>query len=248
MLTSTFLHIPGITGGIERSLWRQGATTWDEFQAQPDKYHLDGVDTKRVLRALDSSWKRLQSQDFRYFRRKMPMAEHWRVFPEFSQKLTYLDIETDGGSSGDSITMVGVFDGKEYRSFVKGCNLEDFPGYIENYGVIVTFFGSGFDVPMLSRKFPWIRFDMFHIDLCPTMRRLGLRGGLKKIERQLGISRSVDTQGLSGRDAIFLWNRYVAGDEDALDRLIKYNEEDVVNLEKLMRIAYHNLRSSALGD
>ena len=54
----------------------------------------------------------------------------------------------------------------------------------------------------------------------------------------LGIGRSDKTAGLTGFDAVRLWNRYERGDEEALDTLINYNAEDVVNLEKIIRMTH----------
>ena len=63
-------------------------------------------------------------------------------------------------------------------------------------------------------------------------RRRGLRGGLKKIEELLGIAR--ETAGISGSDAPHLWHRFEHyDDQSALDTLLHYNREDVVNLALL---------------
>ena len=59
-----------------------------------------------------------------------------------------------------------------------------------------------------------------------------LFGGLKKVEIQLGIPRQL--QGVDGREAVMLWYRYLdCGELEALDRLLKYNAEDVMNLRVL---------------
>ena len=171
------------------------------------------------------------------------IKESWRAFPEFRDSCVYLDIETDGGKGGNSITTIGLYDGNEFTALVQGDNLENFRDIFSQYSMIVTFFGAGFDVPMLQKRYKDVLFDQIHIDLCPTLRRLGLRGGLKSIEKQLGLSRGEDTDGLSGYDAIRLWNRYkTLGDDRALQTLIAYNREDVVNLETLAEHAYFGLR------
>ena len=66
------------------------------------------------------------------------------------------------------------------------------------------------------------------------------------IEAEMGISRSDETSGLRGSDAIALWHAYRAGDDDALDLLLTYNLEDAVNLEPLAEFAYEALRSLCL--
>ncbi|MDD2471425.1 MAG: ribonuclease H-like domain-containing protein, partial [Dehalococcoidales bacterium] len=56
--------------------------------------------------------------------------------------------------------------------------------------------------------------------------------GLKKVEIRLGISRTVE--GVGGWEAVLLWRRYQqCGDVQALDTLLKYNAEDVMNLKIL---------------
>ena len=86
------------------------------------------------------------------------------------------------------------------------------------------------------------------MDLCHTLKRLGYRGGLKKIEKQLGINRGEDTDGLNGMDAIRLWREYLRGNEASLDTLIAYNQEDVVNLERLAEIAYSKMERETLTE
>ena len=113
--------------------------------------------------------------------------------------------------------------------------------------MIVTFFGLGFDVPMLQKRFTSIPFDQLHLDLCATLKRIGFRGGLKKIEKQLGWNRGDELDGLNGLDAIRLWSEYCRGREESLDTLIAYNREDVVNLEKLAEIAYVQLEAMTKG-
>jgi uncharacterized protein YprB with RNaseH-like and TPR domain len=228
---------------IEQALWSQGCATWDDFLEDELRFSCGSADRASVLKALRRSAKSLENGEHQFFRKGLGMQESWRAFPEFRSSCVYLDIETDGGQRGSSITTVGLFDGAEYRCLIKGEDLGCFPDVISHYSMIVTFSGAGYDLPMLQRCFPMLRFDQIHIDLCPTLRKLGLQGGLKSIEKQLGISRSEATAGLGGLDAIRLWRRYMTlQDEGALETLISYNREDVVNLERLAEHAYENLK------
>ena len=88
--------------------------------------------------------------------------------------------------------------------------------------------------------------DQIHLDLLHPLRHLGYRGGLKAIEAEMGIERSEETIGLHGFDAVRLWHAYQAGDDEALDILLEYNMEDVVNLEPLAEFAYEGLRALSL--
>lgn len=233
---------------MERSLWDQGCEDWATYLADPGRYSVGTAGTEAVVREVRRSVQKLDKREHQYFKRKLGLAEAWRAWLEFHDSCVYLDIETDGGQSGHSITTIGMYDGDSYKCLVQGEDLENFRDEISRYSMIVTFFGAGFDLPMLSKRFPGITFDQIHLDLCPTLRRLGYRGGLKRIEKELGIERGEETDGLDGLAAIRLWKAYKReGDGSALDRLIAYNREDVVNLETLAQYAYGKLRKQTLA-
>ncbi|RYG85770.1 exonuclease [bacterium] len=249
MLRSTFLHCPQIGEETERRLWRAGISDWDAALAPDAPLSLGAADGATFRRVIAESRHALETREHQYFARKLGVREAWRAFQEFRDDAVYLDIETDGGQSGQSITTIGMFDRNGTTCLVKGQDLENFRDLISKYAMIVTFYGSGFDLPMLSRRFPDIKFDQIHLDLCPTLKRVGIRGGLKKIERHVGIARGDETNGLTGWDAVKLWRRYEQyGDERALKTLVAYNLDDVVNLEPLAEIAYAELRAAALGE
>lgn len=241
MLTRTFIHIPGVGPVTERRIWKSGVLSWRDFMRDPDAAGLSGAATDRVKRAVTASLDHLASENHGYFASALASREHWRAYPEFSHRVAYLDIETTGMGEHDSVTMVGVYDGRDVRIYTKGEDLQDFADGIRDYGLLVTFFGSCFDLPFLRRRFLNLRFDQLHIDLCHVLRRLGLKGGLKNIERQLSIPRSPDTEGLDGWDAVRLWREWERGSQEALDLLKAYNREDIVNLERLMHYAYEHM-------
>lgn len=247
MLEQTFVHIPGISAIDERRLWSQGCRHWDDFLAEPERFDCGAIDRATVIEVLERSRIALVEGRAAFFRYGLGTAEAWRALPDFRRRCVYLDIETDGGTAGKSITMIGLYDGEEFRCLIRGRDLEGFPEIIARYGMIVTFFGTGFDIPMILKRFPGLKLDQLHLDLCPTLRKLGYRGGLKKIERQLGICRVEEADGLDGMDAIRLWKRYsILNEESALETLISYNREDVVNMARLAEVAYEGLRG-ALG-
>jgi uncharacterized protein len=141
----------------------------------------------------------------------------------------YLDIETtyDG-----AISIVGVYRPDIGTIQLIGGGVHDLALLEALAGVktIVTFNGSGFDLPVIrKRMYVDLKRDFEHCDLMYVCRRKGLRGGLKRVETMLGIGRA--TAGISGWDAPRLWYRYdVGGDRAALHTLLEYNREDVVNL------------------
>lgn len=147
----------------------------------------------------------------------------------------YLDIETC--AAGD-VTIVGIFrEDRGLRQLVGG-EITDVNVWetLDGVDIICTFNGDRFDLPILERQVRVnLRQRFRSLDLLRECRRAGLKGGLKRLEERFGIARS--TQGMSGWDAMQLWARYEnEGDQAALDVLLEYNREDVMNLMQLERI------------
>ncbi len=247
MLQETFVHIPGVGYRTEERLWRSGIRRWDDVVSRRMPPRIGPRLGKRIETELERSMEALHRGRHRYFARTLPAREHWRAWADFRDHVAFLDIETTGLSLGrDAVTVVGVFDGHRERSFVKGDNLEDLPHALARAKLLVTFNGARFDVPFLRKAFPRMALDQIHLDVMGPLRRLGFFGGLKAIEQDLGIHRSEETAGLSGFDAVGLWRAHRAGHAEALDLLLQYNMEDVVNLEPLAAFAYDGLRSLCL--
>src|SRR5258708_39941154 len=106
---------------------------------------------------------------------------------------------------------------------------------------MVTFFGQGCVMRFLRRDFR-MDFPQLHVDVCFLLKRLGYSGGLKKVEKILGIHRGDDTDGLDGMDAVRLWREYVNGNERSLQTLLAYNAEDVLNMETLLHFGIEEMR------
>jgi uncharacterized protein len=247
MLTRSFIHLQGVGKTTETRLWQRGASDWDAFLRMRDELGMARGKVDYWGECIEECRERLAGEDSCYFARALAPRDQWRAYPEFRHRILYLDIETTGSGTEDEVTVVGVYDGRELRQYVRGVNLHRFPDEMEECRLLVTFFGSGFDLPVLRRAFPETRFDVLHIDLCHSLKRLGYSGGLKRVETELGIARSEQTAGLSGWDAVRLWEEYRRGSGRSLARLLAYNEEDVVNLERLMQIAYAGLREKTFA-
>jgi uncharacterized protein YprB with RNaseH-like and TPR domain len=250
MLTATFIHAPGIGSVTERALWEQGAISWTAFLESPSPLRVPPRHRATLQSTVESSVAALEEARADYFAQALPKKEHWRAARAFP-KLGYLDIETDGGMDGDSVTVIGLYDGCETHLYVKDQNLAQFAYDCQDYDGFVTFFGTGFDLPMLKRRFPVLQnvfTDRLHIDLCPLLKRLGHQGGLKRIEQSLGITRGPEAEGLSGLDAVRLWRVWRRGGrdaEEALHVLLAYNREDVVNMKTLLLYVLPRLQQDA---
>ncbi|MFQ6122949.1 MAG: ribonuclease H-like domain-containing protein, partial [Dehalococcoidales bacterium] len=166
--------------------------------------------------------------------------EVWRLYAEFRDRVAFVDIETTGlFFDVDIITLIGLFNGLETKVFIRGINLEEFAQEIRKYSVIVTFNGKRFDVPFIRRSLTDLPDHQAHIDLLYPLKKLGYRGGLKSIEAQLGIEREGALREVDGFVAVLLWREYQRGNPAALDTLVRYNLEDVVNLQYLADTVYN---------
>jgi hypothetical protein len=147
----------------------------------------------------------------------------------------------------DRVTTVSLHRDGGTTTLVRGRDLtaERLRSAFEDADLLVTFNGSQFDVPFLERSFD-VTLDQPHVDLRFLCGRLGLSGGLKRVERDLGVER--DRPDLSGRDAVRLWRQYEAGDESALETLVSYNRDDAVNLRPLMETATSRLHDEVFPD
>ena len=245
MLEHTFVHIPGVGAATERNLWEQGIVTWtDALDLGICPVGFSDARWGRSCRMIEESLSSLRKQDHRHFADALSTAEHWRAWRDFRRTAVYLDIETTGCSSSSEVTVVGLYDGARTRTFVAGDNLDELPEVLGKYGMIVSFNGASFDLPFLRRRFPDLPTGHLHLDLMHALRRIGMTGGLKAIERRVGIEREDDLKGLDGWDAVRLWREYRRGNEESLDTLIRYNAADIENLEVLAEKAYVDIRAS----
>lgn len=249
LLEATYLHAQGIGRLTEQKLWEAGARDWKSYLNGPEeRWPLTSAQRALLTPVVAESQARLEAEDFAWFGQRLPQSEHWRAVAAFGHRLAFVDIETNGGMRAEDLTVVGVFDGYKLRQYVKGRNLQDFPAAIEEAAVLVTFFGTGFDIPFLKRAFPRLPMPQMHVDLCYMLKRLGYKGGLKRIEGQMGIVRQNATAGLSGQDAIRLWREYRRGKQASLDVLLAYNADDVRNMSDLLAEGYRRLaRQTLLG-
>jgi uncharacterized protein YprB with RNaseH-like and TPR domain len=238
MLRNTYIHIPGIGSTTELRIWESGIKNWEEYLENQDAVKIPRTKRRSLLPAVEESIEQLSEGNHLFFAYRLPPGLQWRAYRHFIERTAYVDIETTGLFAGcDKITMIGIYNGKETKTYIRGINLEEAAAELAKYKQLITFNGARFDLPFIEHEFPGF-FNHIHIDLLYPLKKIGYSGGLKKIEIELGISRSDETEGITGFDAVRLWNRYERGDEEALDLLVKYNQEDVVNLEKIIRMTY----------
>ena len=247
MLRNTFVLLDGIGPQKEASLWRSGIETWDDFLGE-SRHKGISEERKLVLDGhLSEAKDRLRKRDSPFFASALTGRDMWRCLDEFGGSVAFLDIETTGVSMYSPVTVVGIFDGTRTHSLVRGKDLNsgNLKAMLSSADSIVTFNGSSFDLPILRYQFPGCVPPVPHIDLKHPLRRLGLSGGLKRIERELGIERDRRVEYMTGEDAVYLWRLWERhGKENALDLLLEYNSEDCKNLKALSSHAYKHLRAN----
>ena len=238
MLRNTFMHIPRIGQITEKRLWDAGVLCWDDFFEKTGFRQSPGRKDFMKNR-LEESRVHYQNNNPQYFADLLPSNQLWRLFPKFRDSVAYLDIETTGLESWQNeITTIALYDGKTIFTYVNGQNLDDFKENIMKYQVVITYNGKCFDIPFI-KSYLGISLNQVHIDLRYLLASLGFRGGLKGCERQLGIDRN-ELANVDGYFAVLLWDDYVRNNnQKALETLLAYNIQDVVNLEALMIISYN---------
>ncbi len=110
--------------------------------------------------------------------------------------------------------------------------MDDFLDLLVEVSLLVSFNGSGFDIPLLLQTWHIPEFPCPHVDLRWLCYHDQLTGGLKHVESKLGISRPLDLRGVDGAEAVQLWlcwKQY--SDQRALERLLRYCAADVLTLQ-----------------
>ncbi len=235
-IENSFIPVRGVGEATERKLWRRGITHWEEFE-----HGVVGETTsERIQSFIDDASAALSNGDASFFANTVPGQHQWRLYENFDTDACFFDIETTGLSHhSDAVTTVSIHQGESTRTFVNDddpvvgemLTREAIEETINNAPLLVTFNGKRFDVPFLETALD-IEIDRPHVDLMYPCKQLGLSGGLKPIERELGIDRG--EKDITGQDAVRLWREYERGDEDALTTLVSYNRDDTVNLKRVM--------------
>ncbi|WP_232701451.1 ribonuclease H-like domain-containing protein [Halobacterium wangiae] len=228
---NSFLPAPGVGETTERRLWEHGVTHWDEFAG--DGPGVGDATAENIYTFIEEARAALDTGDTRYFADVFPNNTLWRLYENVAGDVAFFDIETTGlDKRASDVTTVSVHHAGDTTTLVQGHDLTS-ENLVEllDASLLVSFNGKRFDAPFLEYNFD-CSFDAPHLDLMYLCKRLDLDGGLKQVERDLGIDRG--GMDVDGREAVRLWHRYESGDEAALDRLVEYNRYDAQNLETLL--------------
>lgn len=240
MLLNSFVHLPGVGPETEERLWSQGLKTWDDLEQNlseifgPKKAH-------KIHSALEQCRQAHREARFDHFQSLFKGNEMWRLLPaliesRLTNKIAYLDIETTGlgfPPACHSTTIAVLFDGKlhvEHDHHRKRALIEELEREAQ---LLVTFNGGPFDLPFLRREFR-VELQKPHLDLRFWFARLGLRGGLKNIQKSFVEIPQREFMDIDGFDAVRLWSMHLRGVPRALETLMTYNAEDTIVLEQLI--------------
>jgi hypothetical protein len=145
----------------------------------------------------------------------------------------FLDIET---SFEGEITVLGIYrgDGKIIQLVGREITRSNLLKSLAGITTIYTYNGSRFDLPIIKEKLGVDLDDYFvTCDLMYDCWERNLYGGLKRVEEMLGIDRQL--KNVNGWRAMELWSQYEKdNNREALQILLEYNKEDIVNLPLLM--------------
>jgi len=252
LITNTFIFLERIGDKLEQNIWRNGVYDWDSFLK---RRNINGLSRHRKLyydRKILSAKKALYNFDSSYFLDLLPQSEMWRLYDFFKEDAVFLDIETTGLSKDkDDITVFGLYDGINTKIMIKGINFDisALRKELMRYKLVVTFNGASFDLPFIEKRYPELLPKIPNFDVKSITEKLGLKGGLKNIEKLIGVKRSNIVDKFYGGDALTLWRMYRAtGDEYYLNLLVEYNEYDIINLKIVAEHCVKKLKERILAN
>ena len=100
MITHTFQLLPSVGAKKERAIWETGVRSWDDFLSADAVGTMKREAKERGDVLLTQASELLDDGDSRSLADMLPKGEVWRMYRRFARDAVYLDIETDGLSTG----------------------------------------------------------------------------------------------------------------------------------------------------
>jgi uncharacterized protein YprB with RNaseH-like and TPR domain len=232
-----FLHLPGFGPKKVEALKSRGIACWSDLLHH---HHLDlpGLEDSAPewVKQIWRDEQAITTNNLGHLVNTLHRSDHWRILADFLDQATYLDIETSGDQQRPEITLIIAKHKGCLHTYTAEHNLDDFLHLLDDITMLVTFNGASFDVPQMENHFHIPLRDIAHIDLRWVCYHTQMRGGLKEIERAIGLIRPADLIGMDGAEADWIWQRWkVTGNPALLKRLTRYCAADVIGLEHLSR-------------
>lgn len=235
LLYYSFSQIRGISEKLEKEHWAKGETLGDLVKNTYIQQTLFDGEQNQGNNGVQSL-RFLQQKDATYFCNNLNRKFFYRIAYSFPQDVMFLDIETTGLSMCyHYITCVGWILNKKYGCWIQGRDPNVFLDAFRSSKLIVTFNGTMFDCKFLDHAFDTNEFSKkANLDLMYLCRRMGLVGGQKQIEHQIGFLRPQLLKETDGKEAIALWYSFLFGKHSALKQLIRYNFYDVLGMTYIL--------------
>jgi uncharacterized protein YprB with RNaseH-like and TPR domain/predicted nuclease with RNAse H fold/dephospho-CoA kinase len=241
MIQNTFLHFKHISRVSELELWKNGILTWNDYAKHyPEQLSL--MASAQTQPDSQISFDAFKQNNIDFFAKNIDRHEYFRLAVSFPEQVIFFDIETTGLSIYyDIITLVGWSIGNEYGVYINGDKYDALFDNITKAKIIITFNGTLFDLKFIKKNIATINVPSTHIDLRFFAKRVGLSGGQKSIEEQIGFKRKKNIEDIQGEAAPILWHKYRRGDTNALKTLIEYNHADIEGMKAIFDECVHRV-------
>ena len=234
MINTSFLHFTGIGRKNVERLHSIGLRDWNSVLDNTDLLPFSNKMKTKLLSEISISIENYEKKNLKFFAERLHPTERWTILAEYFEEASYFDIETNGEPYGDNITLIVCYHKGRLYKFLNGDNLSAFLDLLDDITLLVSFNGTSFDVPVVQNYFHIPKIPCAHVDLRWLAYHVGYKGGLKEIERTIGIRRPSNLVGINGMDAILLWMEWKNNrNKQALDILIHYWCADVLSLQLL---------------
>jgi uncharacterized protein YprB with RNaseH-like and TPR domain len=232
LIRGAFAHLPGIGPERLRRLRQAGIEDWRALTARPGLTGLGPAGRARLSDAVARCEAAVQADDIAFLVEHFKSADRWRVLAAYFERATFFDIETSGLDLGSRITLIACLHRGRLHRFVQGESLDGFLVLLDEVELLVSFNGASFDVPRVEEGFHIPACPCPHVDLRWLCYHAELRGGLKAIEREMGIERPDDLATIDGEQAEWLWTLWEQ-DRDLRARITleRYCGADVLALK-----------------
>ena len=234
MITSALRHLPGLGPVKIERLQQEGLSDWNALLNQSRIPGLGEAATCKLKQALDECRQALESNNLAYFATVLHPQDRWRLLAHAHDTISCFDIETTGTQIYDKVTTIACAHKGDLHLYLRGENLDDFLDLLEDVDLLVSFNGATFDVPHILKAYNIPELPCPHLDLRWPCAHAGLKGGLKKVEIDLGLHRPADVEGVDGLEAVWLWQDWERHqDADARARLLRYCGADALSLRRV---------------
>lgn len=227
MILRTFSALTKIGLRKEQELWDKGIYSIQDFHKYNAKHHSETW-TQHWQKETDSIKALLKKRDIENLLKILPNKLHYRLLPNIQKDLVFFDAEMIEVHNKKIIFMATCLFKNNIYSFTQGKNLKELKIFLKDKQFLVTFGGTKNDLPLLYQSFKDKPF-LIHIDLKNLTNQIKMKGGLKSIEIQLGLTRKYCHQ-INGADAPLLWQKFqTSKNQKILESLLHYNAEDTIH-------------------